>query len=209
MLRCLLAALIPQRNIPARHGGSIHGKGTEGLQQRALGSTLQPNKWKITLLGAVAWPRGCSVQGPLGTCAPHACSVHVPTGCHGVSTSLLTWCVHLWSCVCAHHAVCLAAHVMHAHLCAHTPVQVHAHSVLAGLPASAGGHAHAQVRGRAPVHWHARFVALGSRCASHHSQSRHARAGFLPAFVFCTCQSQGRRWETACRICANNYPGGY
>lgn len=119
-------------------------------------------------------PAGCSsMASGLQRARPsqHMCPAYTQRVC----TRGVSWREYIPAdMVCAHHAVCLAVHVTRAHLCAHTPVQVHVHSVLAGLPASAGGHAHAQGRGRAPVHWHARFVALGSRCASHHSQSQHA-----------------------------------
>lgn len=83
-LRHLLAALIPQRNVPARWDGCIHGKGTEGLQQRVLGSALQPHEWKITLLGASSMGWVLQHARP----SQHTCPVCRQCVCiHGVS-----WC---------------------------------------------------------------------------------------------------------------------
>lgn len=35
-------------------------------------------------------------------------------------------------------------------------------------------------------------------CGRHRSQSRHAAAGLLPVFVFCTCCSPGGCWKSLC-----------
>lgn len=109
------------------------GRAPRGSDSGYWEAPCSPTSGKSPHWVPAACDGGWSAQGPLGTCAPQACSVRVPTGCHGASTSLLTWRVHLRNCVCAHHAACLAVHVMHAHLCAHTRVQVHVCGVPDGV----------------------------------------------------------------------------
>lgn len=153
------------------------GRALRGSDNGYWGVPCSPTSGKSPCWVPVAWAGGCSVQGPLGTCAPHAGSVRVPTRCHGVSTSLLTRCMCLRSCMCAPRCVsscaCHACAPMRTHAC--TGACVQCAGMLAGLPASAGGRAHAQGQGRAHVCWHTGFAAPGSRCAQHHSQSWHAR----------------------------------
>lgn len=171
------------------------GRAPRGSRGGYWWAPCSPTSGKSTHCVLVARAGGCKA---LSVCVP-CMHCDVPTGCHGVSTSLLTQHEHLQICVCAHHAVHPAVHVTCAHICAHTCAQAHVHGVLAcwqpcqRLPL--GVHT---LRARTKP-WSAGTPGCspGSWCAPHHSQSQHARAGFLPAFVFCNCQSPGGRWEQA------------
>lgn len=207
--RCLLAAVLPQRNILAQQGGSTRGKGTEEFQKQVLGNTLQSHEWKITPLGASGsgWGLQCARPSqhvcPAGT--QHACAHGVLWGEHipaDTARAPVEPHVRARPCVpsCAHHANTDAHARLYGCTC---PLCWHA-----GSPACV-----CMCSGPEPsptvLCWHAGYGAPGSRCAQCHSQSWHARAGFLPACVCSVPASHGEGVGSRLAVCTNNYPGGY
>lgn len=118
--RCLLTALLPQRNILSWQHGSIHGKGTEELQKQVWGNTLQSYEWKTTPLGASASGWGLQCAGP----SPHVCPAGTEHTCaHGVPRGEHIPADTACAPVCAGHGVPSCAHLqtpMHTRLCSCT-----------------------------------------------------------------------------------------
>lgn len=125
------------------------GRALRSSRSRYWGTPCSPMSGKSPRWVPVAVAGGCSVHGPLSTCVLLAHSTRVLTGCRGVSTSLRTRRVHLWSRACAHGPACPAVPIMQ------TPMHTHgctaARARCAGTPAALPACACAQGQSQAPL----------------------------------------------------------